>query len=312
MSLENVYNAMLMKANHRKLLVTDIGGTNHEALVSSANPHNASASHINSAVSIRGDAARYVHNLLREDMRHSAALGRRYAHWHDGATADYRRTFFSDRFPTLPTEAAATGGAVRAAVVTEAPIADAVVDLLDGAGPGDEVRIQMFYLSFKPVVEAILRASTRTGGTPVRLLLDANKDSFNREKDGTPNRQVARHLLEEARRRGGRIEVRWYSTHGEQNHDKTLSIVNPRTGKSRLTAGSCNWTGRNMDGVNMEANIVLDGATHVTRSFNALFDLFWTNADGNEYSLPYDAFSDQTAPDRKWILGEKPFYYSRF
>lgn len=316
MSLENVYNALLMKANHRKLLVTDIHGTNYEALVSSANPHNASANHVNSAVSVRGDPARYVHNLLRVDMMHCADLGRRYAHWHDDVTRDYRRAFFVDRFPPLPMEAVSerpTGSevGVRAQIVTESGIPDGIVELLHGVEAGDEVRIQMFYLSFKPVVEALLGAAQRSD-TPVRLLLDANKDSFNRERDGTPNRQVARYLLSESQHQGGRIEVRWYSTHGEQNHAKTMSIVNPRTGKRQLTTGSCNWTGRNLDGVNMEANIIVDGSEPVVQDFNALFDLFWSNADGNEYSLPYEVFKEQTAPDRKWVLGEKPFYYSGF
>lgn len=312
MSLETVYNALLMKANHRKLLVADDHGTNLVAMVSSANPHNASASHVNSAVTVRGDPARYVYNVLRADMEHSASLGGRYAHWHDDATRGYRRAFFSERFPELPVaEPAAVQPAVRAAILTESAIPELVTGWLNGVETGDAVRLQMFYLSFEPVVDALVEASTRTD-VPLRLLLDANKDSFNREKDGTPNRQVARHLLAEAARRGGRIEIRWYSTHGEQNHAKTLSIVNPRTGKRLLTTGSCNWTGRNMDGVNMEANIAVDGAEGVTADFNALFDRFWTNADGNEYSLPYDALSDETAPDRKWRLGEKPFYYSRF
>jgi hypothetical protein len=62
----------------------------------------------------------------------------------------------------------------------------------------------------------------------------------------------------------------------------------------------------------MEANIIVDGSEPVVQDFNALFDLFWSNADGNEYSLPYEVFKDQTAPARKWVLGEKPFYYSAF
>lgn len=312
MSLESAYNALLLKANHRKLLVVDTPDGQFEVLVSSANPHNASAFHVNSAVSVRGEAATYVFNLLREDMIRSAALGRQYAHWSDKADQEYRDGFFRDRFPALDMEAVPAGtGDVGVTVVTEDEIPRDVIRMLDGVGQGDEVRIQMFYLSFRPVVDALLEAACRTD-VPVRLLLDANKDSFNREKDGTPNRQMARHLLRTGAERGADIEVRWYSTHGEQNHAKAMTITNPKTGKYILTTGSCNWTGRNMDGVNMEANVVVDGSSALAARFNRLFDMFWTNEDGVEYSLPYEAFRDQTASDRKWILGEKPYYYSTF
>ena len=139
----------------------------------------------------------------------------------------------------------------------------------------------MFYLSYQPVLDAIVRAAEVTEA-PVRLLLDANKDSFNKEKDGTPNRQAARWLLNQARDRKARLEVRWYSTHGEQNHAKTMSISNPATRKYQITTGSCNWTGRNMAGVNMESNVLLDGAVKPVEDFNVLFDLFWSNSDGKE------------------------------
>ena len=45
------YNALLLKANHRKLLVTDVNGSDElEAMASSANPHNPSAFHVNASV----------------------------------------------------------------------------------------------------------------------------------------------------------------------------------------------------------------------------------------------------------------------
>lgn len=315
-SVESVYNVALLKANHRKVLVADVHGSDFEALISSANPHNASAFNVNSAVSVRGDFARYVYDVLREDMRRCASLGGRYAHWHSGCGREYRRRYFEDCFPAL------AGGAPRASArtaerpvgvmfVTESEIQRAVIDMLRHAEEGDEIRIQMFYLSSRPVLDAILDAGARTR-RPVRLLLDANKDSFNREKDGTPNRQVARYLLREAEARGVSLAVRWYSTHGEQNHAKTMSISNPERGRFLLTTGSCNWTGRNMDGVNMEANVVVDGSRSAGGQFNRLFDLFWTNGDGNEYSVDYGAFERSTASDFKWRMGEKPFYYGTF
>jgi hypothetical protein len=194
--------------------------------------------------------------------------------------------------------------------VTESAIRDAVIAMLLDVRPEDEVRIQMFYLSFQPVLDAILDASTVVD-QPLRLLLDANKDSFNREKDGTPNRQVARYLLRESAARGGKLAIRWYTTHGEQNHAKTLSVTGARDGRCRLTTGSANWTGRNLDGVNMESNLVIENAPRVNADFNALFDRFWSNADGLRYSQRYEDFAE-AASDAKWRRGEKPWYLSTF
>lgn len=316
LSLESAYNATLLKANHRKVLVCDVHGQDWEALVATANPHNASAFHVNAALSVRGQPARYLYNLLREDMRQSAGLGRRFAHWHAAADRAYRRGYLTQAFPVLPLAPIATpadpstAGHARVRVVTESAIRDAIIAMLEDVHPNDEIRIQMFYLSFQPVLDALLEAS-RVVKTPIRLLLDANKDSFNKEKDGTPNRQVARYLLREARRLDGLIEIRWYATHGEQNHAKSMSITNPHLDRHLFTTGSANWTGRNLDGVNMEVNLVVRNAPAVNADFNALFDRFWTNADQLEYSLPYEAFND-IAPDFHWRRGEKPWYLGTF
>ncbi len=310
-TLESAYIAFLLKANHRKLLVTDVHGADYEALVTSANPHNASANHVNTAVTVKGDTARYIHNMLRLDIKQCIRLGQRYSHWCDTVDADYRRDYLEKRFPVLaldtPRSTTRTEKrSVGAVFVSEKKIADAVCAMLDQVGPGDQVRIQMFYLSYKPVLKAIVSAAKRTD-RPVRLLLDANKDSFNKEKDGTPNRQVAHDLVKRCKN----VDVRWYSTHGEQNHAKIMTISNPARGTYEMTTGSCNWTGRNMDGVNMESNLVLSGARDACESFNTLFDLFWTNSDGNEYSLDFDTYGG-SASRWKWKRGEKPFYWSTF
>jgi len=316
LSLESVYNAALLKANHRKLLVTDNGAGEYEALVTSANPHNASASHINTGIWVRGAPARFIYNLLRADLCQSVGLGSSHAHWHDAAGRAYRGTYLQACFPAITSggqtsNTNSTSQSVGVTVVTESAIRDAILDALARTAAGDDIRIQMFYLSFQPAIDAILDAAGRSG-RPVRLLLDANKDSFNMEKDGTPNRQVARHMLAQAARRGVRVEIRWYATHGEQNHAKVMSITNSRTGRQLLTTGSCNWTGRNLDGINMEANLMLEDARTCVEAFNSRFDLLWNQSDGCEYSLPYEAFRDQTAPDWKWRIGEHPYYYGSF
>lgn len=309
-TLEMVYNALLLKANHRKLLVTDVHGEGMEALVSSANPHNASVRFPNHALSVRGEPAWYMYRVLREDIAQSIRLGE-HTHWHDAVDTAYVTSYLDEQLPPMPApEATAVPeNPVQIRFVSESRIADAVVERLGAVQADDEIRIQMFYLSYRPVVKALVRAS-RVVRRPICILLDPNMDSFNMKNDGTPNRQVAHWMRNKSRHRGA-LTFRWYNTRGEQNHAKSMCITNPDPRRNWLTTGSCNWTGRNMNGVNMEANLVVRGSVGLNQAFNQHFDLLWTNRDGNLYSLDYEDFADHGGY-LKWTLGEKPFYYSTY
>lgn len=315
-SMESIYNATLLKANHRKVLVTDDGNNGFVALISSANPHNASASHVNTGLQVRGEPATFIYELLRSDIAQSIGLGWTLGHWHKEATRSYRHDYLHTILPaagltTNLTTAAETNNMIQVTVATERVIRDELLRVLSSVSEGDEIRVQMFNLSSPPVLRGLLAAAERSG-QPLRLLLDANKDSFNIEKNGTPNRQVARWLMAEAGKCNINIEIRWYATHGEQNHAKIMSICNRKTGRAFLTTGSCNWTGRNLDGINMELNLFLENATECVNTFNSRFDMLWNQTDGIEYSLPYETFIDQTGSEWLWHLGENPFYYGSF
>jgi hypothetical protein len=138
---------------------------------------------------------------------------------------------------------------------------------------------------------------------PVQLLLDPSKDAFNSIKDGTPNRQVAHYLKSLVDT--DRLQVRWYSTHGEQNHAKIMSITNPLTGKYEITTGSTNWTGKNMNDINMEANLVVEGSKKLNRDFNQIFDRLWNNDGDLHYTLDYSAYDIETT--RKLVLGYESY-----
>src|SRR5690606_7416619 len=128
---------------------------------------------------------------------------------------------------------------------------DHLLEQIRAARNGDAIDIATFYLSDRKIIRALLDAAVRD--VAIRLILDANRDAFGRQKDGVPNRPVANELVE---RSGGKIEVRWYRTHGEQFHTK-LALI--RRGEE-LTAslGSANFTRRNIGNYNLEANL---GAT---------------------------------------------------
>jgi len=305
LSIEGFWNFIALKANHRKLLVTDSGDT-LEALVSSANPHNASIPSTNFSVSVKGDLAKYIYMVLREDVKFSKSLD--YVLWAN-KSKQYKKQFLTDTLPEIDTDLLRTGTKSQSTPVgvcfmTESRIRRQVIEMLEDARPDDRIRIQMFYLSDFKVIDAVIETAKRLK-EPMRIILDPNKDAFGKEKDGTPNRQVAAFLMEKKKALGLNLDIRWYDTHGEQNHAKIMTITNSGDEpKYELMNGSANWTGKNLKDINLEANIRVKGSEKIAAQFNRLFDLFWENSDGMVYTVEYGRYKAHTGM-KKWRNGEK-------
>lgn len=254
------------KANHRKTLSVD-RGTGWATLVSSANPHDASSAHGNAGVLVTGPVARDVIDTERA----VAAFSRPELPW----------PAIEPGAPTPPEPASG----LRARVLTEAAIRDAVVEALEAAGPGSRVDLAMFYLSHRGVIRALLGAQDR--GARLRLLLDPNEHAFGRRKNGIPNRPVAAELHRSS------IAVRWCHTTGEQCHSKQLLVRRP-DGAAVLITGSANFTRRNLDGFNPETSLELRGPADAAAlaAAAAWFERRWTNRDGRSFSLDYERHAD--------------------
>jgi phosphatidylserine/phosphatidylglycerophosphate/cardiolipin synthase-like enzyme len=148
------------------------------------------------------------------------------------------------------------------------------------------------------VIEALLAAAAR--GVTLRLILDPNKDAFGRKKDGVPNRPVANELVTKS---GGKIDVRWYRTHGEQFHTKLILITQDDALGDALIAslGSANLTRRNLANYNLEANVALRMPLSAPLALQMVnyFDELWSNtkrpdAPGGEpqFTAPFGAYRD--------------------
>jgi hypothetical protein len=259
-----------MKANHRKLLVTDKG-----CLVTSANPHDASSFHSNVAFAGRGPVCA---DILSSERGVAAFSGGPVEGW--------------PGYSPSAGEADGDSGEGSVQLVTEGKILDALLEDLGAAGAGDRVNLAMFYIAERQVVEALLDADRR--GATVRLVLDPNKDAFGREKKGIPNRQVARELVT---RSDGRIAIRWYDTHGEQYHTKLVAVS--RGDAVTVMGGSANLTRRNIDDYNLEADLrfVLPPDAAVARAATAYFDRVFANEDGG-YTLPFESYRDDSLVKR--------------
>ncbi|WP_418789934.1 phospholipase D family protein [Phosphitispora sp. TUW77] len=255
------------KANHRKVVVTD-----RDSLITSANPHDASAYHSNIAFLVNG--------AIREPLLNSEASV---------------ITFSGDTF-TQPvavnsgSESAITEDNIKLGLLTEGEIKKHLIDSIRNAGQNDLIQIGMFYLSERELIEELLNASDR--GVDIRLVLDPNKDAFGLKKNGIPNRPVAAELNKKSK---GRIKIRWYDTHGEQYHTKIVMIKG--TQETVIFGGSANLTRRNISDYNLETDLKITAPTNssLVHDISAYFEKIWNN-NGGGYTVDFEKYHD----DSKW------------
>lgn len=280
-SLRSYLALLNFKANHRKVLVVD-EGSEWRGLISSGNPHYGSSRHSNIALSFAGPAAL---DLLESEGAVLAFAGHALP-WRDklGMRSD---GFDPDTRPS--TNETPPDSDVLGRVVTESRIRDAALAMIASANSGDRLELAMFYLSHRGMVQTLIDAYRR--GVLVRVLLDPNRDAFGMEKDGVPNRPVARDL-----HRAG-IPVRWSNTHGEQFHTKAM-VLHTTSGPWQLLLGSANFTRRNLDDYNLETNVLMrgDGPTPISERFNEYFERSWQreSVSSEPLSLDYEAWRDDS------------------
>ena len=265
-SLKSYLLLLNFKANHRKTIICD-SGEDYAALVTSANPHDGSSAHGNIGVYFKGQAAL---DILQSE---AAVLA-----FSEGPSPPRYK---------LPGETTDAPFRLTVQVLTEGKIKDALLTALNQAGPDDHVSVVVFYLADRDIIAAIKNAGSR--GAMVRVLLDPNKDAFGRTKNGIPNRQVAKELVQVG------IPVRWSNTHGEQSHAKLL-LVQYGDGRSTAILGSANFTRRNLNDLNLETDVAVRGTSETPFFVDTAYyvDQLWNNLNGQTLSLEYEQFADES------------------
>jgi phosphatidylserine/phosphatidylglycerophosphate/cardiolipin synthase-like enzyme len=265
------------KANHRKLIVADREDGTLAALVTSANPHDASSAHSNVALRFSG--------ALAGDIVASEMAIARFSGW--------RGHVYTAAAASTPPSAQQ---GIALSFITEEAIRRHLLDAISGTRNGDSISIATFYLADRRVLDALVEAAGRS--VRVRVILDPNRDAFGRQKDGVPNRPVANELVT---RSGERIQVRWYRTHGEQFHTKIAMIQ--RGDRFVASLGSANLTRRNVGNYNLEANLAVEAGTESPLAIEMLgyFDRLWNNdgPPGTEYTAAFGAYRDEDS-GRYW------------
>ena len=262
-TLRSYLEMLNFKANHRKVLIAD-DGDEWQALVTSANPHDASSAHTNVAVTFSGDA---VGDLLDTE---NAVL----------EMSGHEQSGMQIRSPEQ-----ASGTSVQ--VLTERGIKAAVLRMIDASRRSERLGVATFYLSDRDVIGALKRARRRD--VALRLLLDPNKDAFGHNKNGIPNRSVAHELMDEG------VDLRWIHTHGEQCHTKMV-LHEDMSGKAVVLLGSANLTRRNLEDLNLETNVLVRGhaSSRFFKDARFHFDLLWYNQPNRIFSVPYEHYRDES------------------
>jgi len=263
-SLPAYLRTLNFKANHRKLIVADYddgGGKIYRSLITSLNPHDGSCGHSNVALVINNVA--FAQAVIRSEA----------------AVADFSEADF--HFPLFENDDLADG-VYKVQLLTEKAIKDSALAILEKLQGSDKVYLSMFYISDRDIVEALKAAAKR--GVEMSLLFDANKDAFGREKNGIPNRQVAKELMDLELEN---VSLRWCLTQGEQCHSKLL-LAEQEAGWE-VILGSANYTRRNLENFNLETNVRLasENKDELLTEIQAWFDEEW-----EKRSVAYETYAD--------------------
>lgn len=272
-SLRQAGRLLFLKANHRKVLVTRSDEAGIELLTGSFNPADGSAAHTNLALQVTGPVAQAALgselSIARWSARPETVLQDQPDRLEDTIAHILKRTMIAwdDYLGATAT--------ARVTWLTEGRIREAIIGILEAAIPGDRIDIALFYLSDRNVIRAM--ESAARNGVSLRLILDANRDAFGREKIGIPNRPVARELMRLADDHA--IEIRWAHTQGEQFHAKAMAVHPGPNQDGILLLGSANWTRRNLGDLNLEANLLVENPGPALETYLEWFERTWANED---------------------------------
>lgn len=268
MKLSSYLKLMNVKANHRKVVITEKAG-----LITSGNPHNASGLHGNVALKVKGPI---LNDLL---------------------TAEEAVMKFSGGGELPRVKAEEGEGQYTIQYLTERKILGPLLEDLNATKKGDTIWMGMFYIAKRDVMTAIIDAANR--GVKVKLILDPNSNAFGNEKTGIPNRPVVNELLEDS---NNRILVRWYNTVVGQFHTKLIYIKGDE--ESVIYNGAANLTERALDNYNLESDlrVIAPKDSGLDEEMEEYFQRLWTN-DGAMYTLDTDAYENEMSFFQRGIYG---------
>ncbi len=251
-TLRSYFKMFNLKGNHRKVLATEL-----EAMITSANPHDASA--------YNSDIAFVVQGGIIEDLLQS-----------EQAVANFSGGYQLPRPKNVQVSGLADNEQkMKVQLLTEGKIRMNLLEEIRKTNTGDSINLGMFFLSEREVVSELIEAARR--GVRVQLILDPNETIFGTDNIGIPNRPVAKEILDNHLET---IDVRFYHTHDEQYHAKLILIKKPT--ESVVIGGSANFTRRNLNDYNLDTSlkVVAPNDHPFVQEVSEYFSRLWNNQDG--------------------------------
>ncbi len=248
-----------VKANHRKLLITD-----QAAIISSGNIHNASGYHSNVAFRVQGN----IMNDLLESEESAARLNEQI------------------NLPRI-TKQVERQTNIKIQLLTEGKIGKHVLEEIKNTNKQDSIWIGILYLADRKVIDELKAAAERK--VQIYLMLDPNQNSFGNKKSGLPNIPVVAELR---KAKGAKyIHIKWYNTGKEQYHPKIFLV--DRGKENTIISGSANFTRRNLYDFNLETavKIIAQKDTKVVKETKGYFHKLWTN-EGAQFTKDVDTQSE--------------------
>ncbi|SDI68549.1 phospholipase D-like domain-containing protein [Alteribacillus bidgolensis] len=230
LTLRTYLKMLNLKANHRKVMYTD-----REALISSFNPHDASAYFNNIGFAVKGDI---IDDGLESEQAVAAFSG--------GSILPQRTKKMKSRASPEHKEDAAIQ------LLTEGQTREEAVKLINKTKAGSKIHLAILYLSDTKIIKALLKAHQR--GANIKIIFDQNMEALGQRKNGIPNKPVAYELMKNKKEN---LEIRWYETKGEQFHTKLMLIE--EDDKVFALGGSANFTRRNLKNYNLDASVLVEG-----------------------------------------------------
>ncbi|MGP4079303.1 phospholipase D family protein [Pseudalkalibacillus sp. R45] len=275
MTARSYLKLLNVKANHRKVVATD-----KTALVTSGNPHDASGYHGNVAFEIKGPIIQEIINAEQAvvDMSEKGIDLPTYKEKNDQKNGQYQIQYY-----------------------TEGKTHKQIVEAIEQTKKGDEIHLGMFYIADRSVIGPLLEAADR--GVDVEMVLDPNKTAFGNKKTGLPNIPVAEEMMEDSK---GKIEIRWYNTGIEQYHTKMMFIKSGE--EATIIAGSANYTKRNLEAFNLEADLQIKGPTdsELMKEADHYFNRIWNN-EGGLYTVAYEKNETKLSPLQRGVYAIQKF-----
>ncbi len=179
-------------------------------------------------------------------------------------------------------------GTLRATMLDTAHIHDKLISLISEMKQNDHLDIAAQFISDRDIIKALKDAANHN--VIIRIVLDPNNEVLGHQLYGMPNRPAAKELVTGT---SGGVTIRWCDPRALPCESRMM--IGKTASSTFLVVGSADFTRRDTKGYNIESVVLVEGLKDFTaaKDAGAYYSKIWAN-DGGDYTVPYDAFADDS------------------